>query len=84
MFDFIQDIKELKNSTLGYRYVNYNGEVAIIQGYKDILFFDENNVTLKLKSGELQVKGQGLVVNELTTASVKVCGKIISIEKVGA
>ncbi len=83
MFDFIEDIKELKNHAVGYRYTNYGGEVAIIQGYKDILFFDETSVILKLKSGELEVKGQGLVVTEFTTNSVKVCGKIISIEKVG-
>lgn len=83
MFDFIEDIKELKNSIVGYRYINYGGEVAIVQGYKDILFFDENSVILKLKSGELLVKGQGLVVTEFTTNSVKICGKIISIEKAG-
>lgn len=82
MFEFINDIKELKEQTLGYRYTNYDGKVAIIQGYKDILFFDETSVVLKLKSGELTISGQDLVVNEYTTNSIKVCGKINSIERV--
>lgn len=81
MFEFIEDIKELKNKTLGYSYANYDGKVAIIQGYKDILFFDENSVILKLKSGELTITGEQLVVKEYTTNFIKICGNILQIEK---
>ena len=83
MFDFIDELKELKNNAVGYRYINYGGKLVIVQGYKDILFFDDTVVTLKLKTGELSILGTKLVVTEFSTNSIKIVGKINKIEVVG-
>ena len=83
MFDFIDELKELKNNAVGYRYINYGGKLVIVQGYKDILFFDDTIVTLKLKTGELSVLGTKLVVTEFSTNSIKIVGNISKIEVEG-
>lgn len=83
MFDFIDELKELKNNAVGYRYINYGGKLVIVQGYKDILFFDDTTVTLKLKTGELSVLGTKLVVTEFSTNSIKIVGNISKIEVEG-
>lgn len=83
MFDFIDELKELKNNAVGYRYINYGGKLVIVQGYKDILFFDDTTVTLKLKTGELSVSGTKLVVTEFSTNSIKIVGNISKIEVEG-
>ncbi len=83
MFDFIDELKELKNNAVGYRYINYGGKLVIVQGYKDILFFDDTTVTLKLKTGELSISGTKLVVTEFSTNSIKIIGNINKIEVEG-
>lgn len=83
MFDFIDELKELKNNAVGYRYINYGGKLVIVQGYKDILFFDDTTVTLKLKTGELSISGTKLVVTEFSTNSIKIVGNISKIEVEG-
>ena len=83
MFDFIDELKELKNNAVGYRYINYGGKLVIVQGYKDILFFDDTVVTLKLKTGELSVSGTKLTVTEFSTNSIKIVGNISKIEVEG-
>lgn len=83
MFDFIDELKELKNNAVGYRYINYGGKLVIVQGYKDILFFDDSVTTLKLKTGELSIFGTKLVVTEFSTNSIKVVGNINKIEVTG-
>lgn len=82
MFDFINEFGEVKNNISGYRYQNYGGEIIIVQGYKDILFFDENSVILKLKTGELQVRGDNLKVNQFSPNSIVIKGKIVIVERV--
>lgn len=84
MFDFVNDISEIKNTINGYRYQNYGGEILIVQGYKDILLFDEENIVLKLKTGELQIKGSNLTINEYSGNSVIIKGKIASVESAGS
>ncbi len=84
MFDFINEIEEIKNITKGYRYQNFGGEILVVQGYKDILLLEDENVVLKLKTGELQVMGKNLSVTEFSTNSIVIKGKIDSVESVGA
>lgn len=80
MFDFIDELNEIKNNAVGYRYINYGGKLVIVQGYKDILFFDDSTIILKLKVGELCVSGTNLVITEFSTNSIKIVGNIGKIE----
>ena len=83
MFDFVDELKELKNIVTDYRYTNYGGKLVVVQGYKDILFYDENNITLKLKKGEISVLGTNLKIKDYTSNFVVIIGEIITIETAG-
>ena len=84
MFDFVDELKELKNIVTDYRYTNYGGKLVVVQGYKDILFYDENNITLKLKKGEISVLGTNLKIKDYTSNFVSIVGLISAVETAGA
>ena len=83
MFEFVDEIKELKNIVTDFRYTNYGGKVVVIQGYKDVLFLDDTLVILKLKSGELSVNGTNLKIKDYTNNFVVLTGNILNIETLG-
>lgn len=82
MFDFVDEFDQLKNIVVGFRYVCYDNKLVVVQGYKDILLLDTNNVVLKLKKGELDIKGDNLNLAECFTNFLVVKGKINIIEMV--
>lgn len=88
MFSFLQEINDflelpMTSTVTGYKYVNLGGKLLYVQGYKDILSFSETEVILKLKQGELKVKGKNLNIKELNLNSIVIEGKIVLIEQVG-
>lgn len=83
MFEFIGEIKSIKDKLLDYRYQNYGGKVVIIQGHKDILSFDNECVVLKLKTGALKVLGSNLLITQFSNNTIEIAGKIASVEREG-
>jgi len=88
MFHFLNEINDLLEMPItsvmgGYEYVNLSGRAVYVQGYKDILNFDEANIILKLKDGELQIKGSKLNIRDLNPNSILIEGRVISVEEVG-
>jgi len=69
---------------LSYEYVNLSGKVIYVQGYGDILNFDDTHIILKLKDGELHIKGQNLNIRDLNPHSILIEGRILIVEEVGA
>lgn len=80
MFDFINEMPELKSTVKTYRYINYGGEYLVLQGYKDVLCFNEEEIIVKLKSGEMSVKGRSLSIHEITENTIVIKGRIFSVE----
>ena len=83
MFEFINELKELKQLETSYRYQNYGGKMLVIEGHKDILLMTDENIVLKLKKGDLSIKGNNLFVSELGQNSIIIKGNIIDIERSG-
>lgn len=83
MFEFIEEIKSLKDVVCDYRYQNYGGKVIVVQGHKDIISFDSESVVLKLKTGALKILGKDLVVSQFSSNTIEVSGKILSVEREG-
>lgn len=83
MFEFVDELKELKNILVDFRYTNYGGKTVVVQGYKDILFFDETNIILKLKQGEISISGTNLKLKDYTNNSVIIIGNIVAIDTAG-
>ena len=88
MFSFLNEINDflelpMTSTITGYKYVNLAGRLLYVQGYKDILNFNEHEIVLKLKEGELKIGGKNLNIKELNLNSIVIDGKIILVEEVG-
>jgi sporulation protein YqfC len=89
MFHFLNEINEqlelpITSVLSSYEVVNLGGKVVYVQGYKDILNFEKEHIVLKLKEGELHIKGQNLNIRDLNVNSILIEGTIRLIEEVGA
>lgn len=79
MFDFIDEIIDLKNIVKCYRYVNIGGSNLYVQGFKEIVSFSPDTIILKLSKNSLKIYGSNLIIKELDTNSINVTGKIDSV-----
>lgn len=78
MFDFFYELfGELKKGN--YRYQVDAGKQIAIEGYKNVLKIEENNIVVKLQKGELNILGENLKIKELGKNTIIVVGKINSI-----
>ena len=73
--DFLNDgIK-----TGSFQYTNYSNKFLIVEGIKDLVVLTNENVVLKLKVGEMEVKGNNLQIKELGKNVICIKGKILSV-----
>lgn len=69
-----------KTDRIDYIYTNFGGNTIKIEGIKDLLQLNSDCISVKLKKGELNIKGENLSIEELGKSTITICGKIISIE----
>ena len=62
-----------------YQYTNYANRYIIIENIKGLLSSAENEIIVKVKGGELSVKGETLVIKELGKSIICISGKIVSV-----
>ena len=65
---------------LGYNYINYNGKAVYVEGIKDVLKVDGNELAFRLPKGVLYVLGEKLRISDLSGSTVLVCGDVYSVE----
>ena len=85
MMAFLEEVEKLtglSTSVLsdGYRIINFSGKAVYIEGIKNILSFDAQQTTFKLKKGVVKVAGDGLVIKELLPNTALVTGSILAVE----
>lgn len=81
--EFFNDINVTTNKAVkqnSFKYVCFNGEIFYIQNFKDILSFSENEVNIKLFTGEVNIFGEELRIVELSKKYICLKGKIIKVE----
>lgn len=75
--EFLTDGK-VKN--MSFIYTNYGNNTLSVEGIKDLISSTDECIILKMKKGEINVKGKNLIVSELGKNTIVICGNIISIE----
>ena len=81
MFDFFNELfKGIKKGAYRYQ-VDSSGQIAV-EGFKTVLKVEETCIVLKLDGGELEITGKNLKVREITTNTIKICGKICGVFEV--
>lgn len=59
-------------------------KIVIINGYKKIISFSDNEIVLKLKDGSIVlIKGIKMVIKQLAKAEMAIDGELLSIERTG-
>ena len=81
--EFLNDITIANKNSLklnGYKYINFNGEIFYFENFKDILLISNNEIILKLTSGELSILGDNLKITELSKNFLSLTGKVNKVE----
>ena len=71
--EFLTDKLEDKN---GFKYTNYNNKVVVIENIKNLLSCSQEEIIIKLKQGEINIKGKELKIKELGKTVICISGKI--------
>jgi sporulation protein YqfC len=62
-----------------YRAVIIGDGAIYIEGVKEIMCFGDDEILLRLKRGELSIKGNGLSIKKYCAEDVAVCGIITGV-----
>jgi len=85
--DFLNDINlnsKTATQNKAFKYVNFNNEIFYLQNFKDIISFSPEEIIIKLNSGEIQIFGNNLRLEEISHKYLCVNGKINKIEVINA
>lgn len=77
--DFLNDF-DFKTKTAtnlkAFKYVNFNNEIFYLQNFKDIISFCEDEIVVKLYSGDIKILGKNLKIKEISHKYICIYGKI--------
>lgn len=74
--EFLTDGYDKQHS---FQYTNYNNRVLVLEGMKNLLICTDKEIVIKLKQGELSIKGSCLKIKEMNKSLISISGKIESI-----
>lgn len=73
----------LNAEDVGFRYLNLGGKVLYLIGFKSVVKFSSEEITVKINNSTLvTVSGSGLYIKEMDATSVMICGVIKAVENV--
>ena len=84
MFNFFDELKTSlsQDLTSNYQLVNISGQLLYVEGHLGITQLSKKLITFKIKGGHLTIEGEDLILSELTSNTLKICGKICKIEAI--
>lgn len=84
LFNYFGELKQKfqipDNYFNSYNIINIGGHLVYVEGHKGLLKLTEDLVSLKLKTGYVEIKGSKLALKNLTEETVVIQGKIYKIE----
>jgi len=86
MFGFLEEILKLTGLPFellnnGFRIINFNNVSCYIEGYKNILDFSPECISIKLFKGIIKLCGKDLKIKNLNLNTVLIVGQINSVEQ---
>jgi sporulation protein YqfC len=58
----------------------YGNRVAIVENFVSLIDYDESNVVLKLKKGQIKILGNNITIKELSHCEINIFGEFHRIE----
>lgn len=82
----IENIKENFTDAFGveplFKAVMFGDKAVYLEGVSDIKSYSLDKVEVKLKTGEVVIKGENLSIEKYCVGDLAVCGKIKSLERI--
>ena len=87
MFNFFDEVKKTSRTAAGkifeeYSVINISGKILYAEGVVSLLKLSKENVSFKTRSCAILVEGEDLVLDELSTNTIKIVGKIKKVEQI--
>ena len=64
----------------GFRLINFSNNAIYVEGFTNIINFETNEVTLKLKKGIVKITGDNLKIKNMNLQTIMVVGNILTVE----
>ncbi len=85
MFDFFEDIAKKTGLPFnilnnGFRVINFCNQSVYIEGFKNIISFENSEISIKLSRGIVKVTGENLKIKEMNLEDITIVGNIFSTE----
>lgn len=85
MFNFFNELKNefsLSNDIVNkYNIIIIGGKFLYVEGHKGILAYNNEVVSFKIKKGVIVVKGENLILNQISSSTLAVKGTIKNVEE---
>ena len=85
MFSFLEEIAKKTGLPFdilnnGFRIVNFSNKSIYIEGFSNILIFEQNLIKIKLKKGIIEIEGENLKIENMDMQTIIIAGKILKLE----
>ena len=85
MYDFFEEIVKMSGLPLdifnnGFRIINFSNRTVFIEGFVNIVSFENYEIIIKLKSGIVKIQGNDLKIKNMNLETILIVGKINSLE----
>ncbi len=82
MFNFFDEVKNLKNMTITDKYniVNISGQILYVEGHLGLTNLSKENISFRVKGGRVVVEGTNMMLAELSENTLKIVGEIKKVE----
>lgn len=85
MFSFLEEIAKKTGLPFdilnnGFRVVNFSNKSIYIEGFSNILIFEQNLIKIKLKKGIIEIEGENLKIENMDMQTIIIAGKILKLE----
>jgi sporulation protein YqfC len=82
MFNFFDEIKDIKNISIVEKYnlVNISGQLLYVEGHLGLTNLSKENISFRVKGGRIVVEGENMTLAELSENTIKIIGNIKKVE----
>lgn len=85
MFDFFEDIAKKTGLPFnilnnGFRVINFCNQSVYIEGFKNIISFENSEISIKLSKGIVKITGENLKIKAMNLEDITIVGNIFSTE----
>lgn len=85
MYDFLDEIASKTGLPFdilnkGFRIINFSNKSIYIEGFTNIVSFENEEIVLKLKKGIIKIQGKDIKIKNMSLETIVIVGDILFVE----